>query len=141
MSWQIKGSMLFAENIRLSEWLPLMPQDQLENQLHIDLQDFTDFKKSYFSVSLISVRKQTRVSLVQKSDGSVGIDDFAPAPEGYHRLDFSAGTTWKIGRQPFDIHLTVQNAMNTNYRDYLDRFRYFTDATGRNVSLKLKTVF
>ena len=141
MSWQIKGSMLFAENTRTSEWLPLMPQDQLENQLRIDLQDFMNFKKSYFSVSLISVRKQTRVSLVQKSDGSKGIDDFAPAPEGYHRLDLSAGTTWKIGRQPFDIHLTVQNAMNTNYRDYLDRFRYFTDATGINVSLKLKTVF
>ena len=28
--------------------------------------------------------------------------------------------------------------MNTTYRDYMDRFRYFTDAIGRNYTLRIK---
>jgi iron complex outermembrane receptor protein len=35
----------------------------------------------------------------------------------------------------------VSNLLNTSYRDYMDRFRYFTDAIGRSISLRLKYRF
>lgn len=36
------------------------------------------------------------------------------------------------------VTLDVTNALNTSYRDYLSRLRYFADDLGRNISLQLK---
>jgi iron complex outermembrane receptor protein len=37
----------------------------------------------------------------------------------------------------FDLSLRVSNALNTAYRDYLNRFRYYADDQGRNISFKV----
>lgn len=37
----------------------------------------------------------------------------------------------------FDVNLRVSNALNADYRDYLNRFRYYADDQGRNISLKV----
>jgi iron complex outermembrane receptor protein len=34
--------------------------------------------------------------------------------------------------------LAVSNLLNTNYRDYLNRQRFFADDLGRNFTLQLK---
>jgi iron complex outermembrane receptor protein len=34
--------------------------------------------------------------------------------------------------------LGINNLFNTRYRDYMNRFRYFTDEVGRNIVLQLK---
>ena len=36
------------------------------------------------------------------------------------------------------IGVGVDNLLNTSYRDYLNRFRYYTDEMGTNVSLRVK---
>jgi len=35
----------------------------------------------------------------------------------------------------------VHNLFNKRYRDYLSRFRYFTDDPGRNVTISLSVPF
>ena len=61
------------------------------------------------------------------------LDDFVPPPPGYVLLgfdgEFRPSSHWSLG-------LRIDNALNASYRDYLDRFRYFADATGFNLSLR-----
>jgi len=56
-------------------------------------------------------------------------------------LGLSAGLIIPLGKQQIGINLTVTNLLNSKYRDYLNRFRYYADETGRNISLKIKYSF
>ncbi|GAA3514409.1 TonB-dependent receptor [Aquimarina addita] len=62
------------------------------------------------------------------------IFDFADATDGYFLLDLSWNVKWKHLRGG----ITVQNILNTRYRDYLNEMRYFADEPGRNILFTLK---
>ena len=36
------------------------------------------------------------------------------------------------------IYDTAGNLLNTSYRNYMNRFRYYADEMGRNISIRLK---
>ncbi len=69
-------------------------------------------------------------------------DDFLVTPEAYFLqhvwIRLRLHHKW---RSDIDILLRVDNVWNTTYRDYLNRWRYFADDTGRNVSLSIKSNF
>ena len=67
-------------------------------------------------------------------DGS----DFIPPPKAYTLIGFEAAATFMLNHQPFIVGLSVSNLLNVKYRDYLSRFRYYTDEMGRNISVKIK---
>jgi iron complex outermembrane receptor protein len=48
------------------------------------------------------------------------------------------GATLHMGTTPVQLNLSVQNLLDTAYRDYLSRFRYFIDEPGRSVVLRLQ---
>ncbi len=45
------------------------------------------------------------------------------------------------GKKPVEIGFSVFNIFNARYRDYQNRFRYFTDEVGRNILLRAKIIF
>ena len=47
----------------------------------------------------------------------------------------------KAKKYDIQVGLSINNILNTSYRDYLNRFRYFADEMGRNISLKIKIPF
>jgi iron complex outermembrane receptor protein len=81
-------------------------------------------EKQYVNVGLIQVDQQNRVE-----PGS----DYAAPPKGY----FLVQANWGISFKQLDLGIRISNALNTAYRDYLNRFRYFTDDQGRNVSFRV----
>ena len=40
-----------------------------------------------------------------------------------------------------NVALNITNLLNTNYRSYLNRLRYFADDLGRNISLQLQLTY
>jgi iron complex outermembrane receptor protein len=130
---RVKGTTLFAHDKTANDWLPLMPADKLETSLGIDNQNFKYAKKTYALLSLSLVKKQNRIPL--------SITDLQNPPSGYGLLGVTVGSNLKIGRQTIETIFKIDNILNQSYRDYLDRMRYFADAPGRNISLKLKTRF
>jgi iron complex outermembrane receptor protein len=59
-------------------------------------------------------------------------------PQAYHLLALDIETSFTITNDnDFKIGLRATNLLNTNYRDYLNRQRYFVDDLGRNISLRL----
>lgn len=78
----------------------------------------------YVSVGLTKVDQQTRVE-----PGS----DYSAPPAGYQLVHIS----WGLQLKKLDFGIRVTNALNTAYRDYLNRFRYYADDQGRNISLRV----
>lgn len=60
-------------------------------------------------------------------------------PNAYHVLVFDSKLEFPLGNSTkLTTRLTVNNVLNTNYRDYLNRQRFFADDLGRNFMLQLK---
>ncbi|UFH57494.1 hypothetical protein [Spirosoma sp. KNUC1025] len=90
------------------------------------------------------VAKQNRTPAVasrQQNGEVIFTGDFAPPPPAYFLLGAELGFTAQLGGQSMSVILTGSNLVNVAYRDYLNRFRYFADEPGRNVSLKIRVPF
>jgi len=65
--------------------------------------------------------------------------DVSTPPEDYFLLGFEASTTFTpFSYGSMQASLRINNLLNTSYRDYLNRLRYYSDNLGRNVMLQLK---
>ncbi|MBP6183911.1 MAG: TonB-dependent receptor [Saprospiraceae bacterium] len=63
--------------------------------------------------------------------------DYAEAPPAYFLFSTALTAAYRNKR----FILGVDNLLNTAYRDYLDRLRYFADGPGRNVYFKFNLQF
>jgi iron complex outermembrane receptor protein len=110
--------------------LIFMPEDRLQFSLEYTFDQLADVDRAPFiRVSVLHALRQTRVP------ANV---DYAPTPPAYTLLNLDAGVSFKIGKQRIDASLVAENILNTSYRSYLNRFRYFADELGRNVSIRFK---
>ena len=128
-----QASLLRAWNRSRQEYLSLMPPDQFEHALRYTFgKGEGDNTAPYLRLAMINVLEQTRVPA-----GT----DYAPPPAGHTRFKLEGGARFRLGKQPFEVNLAIFNLFNASYRQYLNRFRYFADETGRNVSVHLRVPF
>jgi iron complex outermembrane receptor protein len=59
--------------------------------------------------------------------------DYSPPPPAYHL--FHLTSTLKL-KEKMSVQFQIRNIFNINYRDYLNRFRYFFDEPGRNITIQ-----
>jgi len=73
-------------------------------------------------------------------DGEISsrLVDISTAPKAYHLINLSVET--KVFDK-IDIRLTADNIFNVDYRNYLNRLRYFAGETGRNIRIELSYLF
>lgn len=65
--------------------------------------------------------------------------DISTPPPAYHLLHFQTDVTFNLSKKTkLNIGLNISNMFNTNYREYLNRLRYFADDLGRNFMLQIK---
>lgn len=128
--WELslKGMYLRGDNLSNKEALIYMPANRVSGTLQYHLRNKKNHKNSFICLETNYVLKQNRVPK--------GID-YKPAPADYLLFGISFGSQLKFGKETISIYATVNNLLNTRYRDYLDRFRYFCDAPGRNFSVRM----
>ncbi|NNC82952.1 MAG: TonB-dependent receptor [Flavobacteriales bacterium] len=73
----------------------------------------------------------------RSEDSALQGQDFLPPPDPYTLFSLGAETKMAFGATSFTLGLDVENLLNTRYREYLDRFRYFADARGREIRWRL----
>jgi iron complex outermembrane receptor protein len=132
VAYSFKSSLLRSYNLTDKEYLILTPPAKIENTLSYSFSANGKLQKPYIQATLTSVMKKQKLP-----DSS----DYAPAPDGYNLLGFSTGGSIKISGCMITIHFAIYNALNTVYREYLDRFRYFMHAPGRNFTIRLQIIF
>lgn len=127
-----KASIIRAWNYTQDDYLIWMPADRFENSVEYRFKDSNKLSNAFIEMSVVSVLKQKRAP--ENSD-------FAPPPEGYTLLNASIGMDIPVKDQLITVGLSANNILNVRYRDYLNRFRYFADEMGTNISLRVKVPF
>jgi len=122
-------AIVYAYDISNRTWLSQMPGNRLYNELRLMLPPYASLYNTQLTGGVQSVFKQTRIANTST--------DYAPPPNDYHVVQLSFLTHYKNCM----LQLGVNNLLNTTYREYLNRFRYFNDEMGRNIYIKLRLTF
>ncbi len=98
-----------------------MPSNNAGLDLVYELPKHIEIGKSELENTAISVTnryvfKQSHLNIDQ---------DFIAAPDAYFLLGLKASTNAQWSKSRLHFFVKVSNALNTNYRDYLNRFALF----------------
>ncbi len=133
LSLNSKLTYLRVTDVRNDAFLVSIPSNRWENQLKSSWQEVGPWSRLSVSVSNRWVGEQRRVP---------PNSDFAPPPAGYSLWSAQWSGTLPFGEtHSLELTATVENALDTVYRDYLNRFRYYADDMGRNISLRARYIF
>jgi len=69
------------------------------------------------------------------------LTEFDTPTDSYALLHLEAGTRFRLGGRPFDVQLRIRNLLDTEYRDFLSRYKNFALDPGRDLQLRLRTEF
>lgn len=127
-----KTSIVRARNLTIHDWLIGLPADRFDNSLRYEWPAAGKWKHIFIEANNLAVAGQTRVP---------PNSDFATPPAGYVRWGASAGFSAPFDKRELKISLSVTNLTNVDYRDYLDRFRYYFADPGRDVVLRIIVPF
>ncbi|WP_423999634.1 TonB-dependent receptor [Maribacter sp. IgM3_T14_3] len=99
------------------------------NNLLVSLESQYVFEQTNFppNIEVFSPQQQQDVLL-----------DINTPPDAYHLIALNTEASFTLqNKNDLTVGLSATNLLNTNYRDYLNRQRYFVDDMGRNISLRL----
>lgn len=103
------------------------------NQLHLELRSELVFRQHQFPDYNFSTN-----IFVDGQSTPVEVDISSP-PAAYHLVHFYADVQLKTFKKTTTtLAFSVFNVFDSNYRDYLNRQRFFVDEMGRNIQLQLK---
>lgn len=119
-----KYSIIAAKDLNSQDYLVNIPT----NRASWDLTYIFDKDRQKISLGWTQVAQQKRYT-----KGT----DFLPPPPAYGLMELN----WDINKENFGLGIRISNLLNTEYRDYLNRFRYFTADMGRNISLRMNYQF
>ncbi len=122
-----KGSIVRGEELDRNVPLFLMPADRLRLGTHIHAQDVLFLHDAFVDVSVQGVARQARF---------VPGEDYLAPPPSYATIDIDLGGSIDVLGSTTRLTLSVFNLLDSRYRDYLSRYRYFADDPGRNVVLR-----
>ena len=136
--FQNKSSYIIGNDTKNNTALIDMPPLQIINSIRYTNKSFHNFSTSLESVF---VGKQTRYpnynfTTTLPSGQSVLVDVSTP-PNAYLLLNFNSGASFVLNKTSFNINFSINNILNTKYRDYLNRLRFFADDLGRNFKIQL----
>lgn len=109
-----------------------IPADNIYSSFTFSLKDYKSFKQSSLAL---------HGRYVFQKKGILEEQDFQETPAAYFLLGMNAGTTWQLEEASIRFSINVENMLNEQYRDYLNRLRYFADDTGFNLSFNIKYEF
>jgi iron complex outermembrane receptor protein len=150
-----KASLLRATDERKNDYLVFIPPNRYELTLRYEKVKVAGFENFYFETGYRYIDKQHRAprtimpqtfldAAKTGTDPLQGSDDnfdFMNAPSAYGLLHASIGVALKGEKTRYDFRVASENVLNSTYREYTNRFRYFADEIGRNFILSAKCIF
>lgn len=131
-SAEVRYQYLKIREINSGLTLPFTPQNSVQSTISY----LKNFKKSEQSINA-ALQFQY---FFKRSDIDTA-KDYAIAPEGYPMLNFNISYKFNQKKLPLLLEFSTLNVLNTAYRNYADRLRYFSDTRGIDIQLKLFLTF
>lgn len=140
-SYEFSTSYLYAQDTDANQAIIDIPPFQMRNTIRYKNKEWNNF-----SSALVSdfVGRQNRfpdfnfVQFIAVTNSNELVDISSP-PNAYHLLHFqnSIELPW-FEKTKVQLSFNINNLLNTSYRDYLNRLRFFADDLGRNFQIQLK---
>lgn len=132
IKWTSRASLVVGQD--KSRGLPLvyMPAQNIQSDLTYSFGDRGRWSGTYLGVHGKVVFRQNRLESGQ---------DFLIPPDGYSLFSMESGTSFSMGQSHLKLSVLIDNLFNTQYRDYLNRLRYYADETGINASFRINYSF
>jgi iron complex outermembrane recepter protein len=127
----LKGSIIRANNLDERIYFPFIPSDRMDWGISYAFGKNSNPNSDRITVGNMLVSQQKR-----EPDF-----DLAPAPPAYTLFNLGYQKKLQIAENQLNIGVQVNNVFNTEYKEYMNRFRYFTADMGRNILLKLNYQF
>jgi len=126
---ELDGALLLVKNQRNQTFIYGIPAQRTTAKLKYTF-DGLSLKNAYWTVSSSYNAKQNRIETNE---------DFADSPAAYTLLNTELGGQYQDTR--LHVSLGVNNILNTSYRDYMNRYRYYADDVGISIFLILNYTF
>jgi iron complex outermembrane receptor protein len=139
-------SLLWADDLERNQPLIFMPANRSETNLTFKLNDFW-INEVMLNHRLVFKQNRTPTSSIFQNPAESSIlnlidGDYMAAPDAYNLFDIMVTKDLKFKKtDSFKVIFECKNILNTVYRDYLNRFRYFSDEIGRNISIRTNIIF
>lgn len=132
-----------GQNLSTDEYLIDMPPFVINNKIQFKKESWLNFVSELKSEIVFRQNQfpnyNFETNIIVDDELTPVLVDISSPPKGYHLLHFYSEMTFKINKKnSLTTSFSVQNIMNTTYRDYLNRQRFFVDEMGRNVQIQLK---
>ncbi len=150
-----QASLIRASDVTNNDFLVFIPSNKFEVALRYDEPNnlplkrfFAEAKVKYVAMQDRAPRVVTPREIIEAGEG--GVDpfetdksnfDFMEAPPAYTLVNVSTGFSVPSKSVRYDVRLAVENLLNTSYREYTNRFRYYADDIGRNFMISIKCIF
>ncbi|MBL7981975.1 MAG: TonB-dependent receptor [Flavobacteriales bacterium] len=132
--WALRSrfSVVRGWDVGTDQWLFQMPSDRIENSVVFQKPELGTWRNMEFTVSSAFVFQQVRYPPDV---------DFMPPPDTYHLLGMGISIERLMGKDRLRLGLVGGNLLNAAYRDILDRFRYYADSRGADLTLSVRYTF
>ncbi|MDB4089173.1 TonB-dependent receptor [Flavobacteriales bacterium] len=104
--------------------LIFMPSNNLFTEINYELPELGKLQNVGFALNGKYVFEQTNLLVSQ---------DFVAVPEAYFLLGIKLSAEKQLKKLKLNMFLKAENLLNTTYRDYLNRQRYFANDLGFNL--------
>ena len=144
-NWQHQFSMAYVKGRDISK------NDDLIDTPPLNISNKIQFTKKEWHQLVVELKSELVAQQTQFPNNNFTTDiivndaltpvlvDISTPPKAYHLLHFYSEMKFRIATKLFTtVAFSVQNLLNKNYRDYLNRQRFFADEMGRNFQLQLK---
>ncbi len=133
LTWNTKLTYLQSYDQSSDDYLVMIPANKLENGLKWSIPHTGSWTGTELSINHLWVGKQKRVP---------ANSNYAPPPPAYNLWSIKASSQLPLSElQSLEFSITIDNLLNTRYRDYMNRFRYYADDLGRQISLRIRYQF
>ncbi|MFD0863026.1 TonB-dependent receptor [Sungkyunkwania multivorans] len=141
-NWRTDHHFSLVKGTDISQDIALinMPAPRFRNKLSFVKKEWHNFNASLESIFVTEQNEHPDDIIVfspeQQTDVLLEINT---PPGAYHVLNLDTGMDFSIhNKADLSVGFAINNLLNTNYRDYLNRQRYFADELGRNFQLRIK---
>ena len=141
-NWSTNHTFSFIKGRDISLEIPLInvPPVSFNNSVTFNKPEWNDFEVSLESQYVFRQNETPDdIEVFSPQDQADIVLQVNTAPPAYHLMGLRSKLEFPLGNKTIlTTSLRVNNLLNTSYRDYLNRLRYFADDLGRNFILQLK---
>lgn len=142
-SFQYSGSLSLLQGDNLTDKLPLihMPATNFSNRLIYTNPNLNQLKIGIHHKTVLQQKRFPDYNFftfnaISQEDVLV---DISTTPPTYSLFGLNTSAVFNVFKQSrLQVEFNIENMFNVEYREHLNRLRYFADDLGRNYNLKIK---